>query len=413
MGIGAAELFAAGGYQVVMLARDREKAAQALVDVQGLARAESISERIEAGSYDADLEQAVAGAAIVFEALVEDLTLKRSFFELVDRHRAPDSVVATVSSGLSIAAMAQGRSESFRRHFLGIHLFNPPHVIAGTEVIPHAETEPAVVAQVVELLGKRLGRRLIVASDRPAFAGNRIAFKMLNEVAQLVPDYGVGFLDYLIGPYTGRAMAPLATIDLVGWDVHEAIVDNVYAATRDEAHPLFKLPPYVKAGIAQGRLGDKTPGHGGFYRRTEKGLEVLDTSSGKYHEAAAPKPIEFIERMKGLHRVGRYREALAVLKDAPGAEADLARRVLLGHVSYALNRVGEVAESNADIDTIMSHGFNWAPPSVLVDLMGAGASVELLRRYELKVPPIVERAAAEGRKLYAGSVLEVGRTFIG
>lgn len=413
MGIGAAELFAAGGYHVVMLARDREKAAQALVDVQGLARAESISEQIEVGAYDTDLQRAVAGAAIVFEALVEDLELKRSFFELVDRYRTADSIVATVSSGLSIAEMAQGRSESFRHHFLGIHLFNPPHVIVGTEVIPHGETQPAVVAEVVELLSKRLGRRLIVASDRPAFAGNRIAFKMLNEIAQLVPDYGVGFLDDLIGPYTGRAMAPLATIDLVGWDVHEAIVENVYASTRDEAHPLFKLPPYMKEGITQGRLGDKTPGHGGFYRRTEKGLEVLDTSSGKYHEAAAPKPIEFIERMKALHRVGRYRESFAVLKAAPGGEADLARRVMLGYVSYALSRVGEVAETNADIDTIMSHGFNWAPPSVLVDLLGATATVELLKRYDLKVPPIVERAAAGDKKLYAGSVLEVGRTFIG
>ena len=252
MGIGAAELFAAGGYHVVMLARDREKAAEALVDVQGLARAESISEQIEVGAYDTDLQRAVAGAEIVFEALAEDLALKRSFFELVDRYRAPDSIVATVSSGLSIAEMGQGRSESFRRHFLGIHLFNPPHVIVGTEVIPHAETEPAVVAKVAELLSKRLGRRLIVASDRPAFAGNRIAFKTLNEVAQLVPDYGVVYLDYLIGPYTGRAMAPLATIDLVGWDVHEAIVDNVYASTHDEAHPLFKLPPYMKEGIARG-----------------------------------------------------------------------------------------------------------------------------------------------------------------
>lgn len=413
MGIGAAELFAAGGYRVVMLARDREKAAQALVDVQGLARAEAISEQIEVGAYGTDLQRAVAGAAIIFEALAEDLDLKRSFFELVDRYRAPDSIVATVSSGLSITEMAQGRSESFRRHFLGIHLFNPPHVIVGTEVIPHAETEPAVVAKVADMLGKQLGRRLIVASDRPAFAGNRIAFKMLNEVAQLVPDYGVAYLDYLVGPYTGRAMAPLATIDLVGWDVHEAIVENVYAATRDEAHPLFKLPPYMKDGIAQGRLGDKTPAHGGFYRRTEKGVEVLDTSSGAYHEAAAPKPIEFIEQMKALHRVGRYGESLGVLKAAQGGEADLARRVLLGYVSYALNRVGEVAGSNGDVDTIMSFGFNWAPPSVLVDLLGAASTVELLERYELKVPPIVERAAAENKKLYAGSVLEVGRTFVG
>jgi hypothetical protein len=61
----------------------------------------------------------------------------------------------------------------------------------------------------------------------------------------------------------------------------------------------------------------------------------------------------------------------------------------------------------------MSYGFNWAPPSVLVDLIGARATVELLKRYELKVPPIVASAAAEDKKLYAGGVSDFGRTFVG
>jgi hypothetical protein len=78
-----------------------------------------------------------------------------------------------------------------------------------------------------------------------------------------------------------------------------------------------------------------------------------------------------------------------------------------------LNRVGEVADTNDDIDTIMSYGFYWSPPSVLVDLLGAGATVELLKRYELRVPPLVERAAAQGNKLYAGNILDFGRTFVG
>ena len=81
----------------------------------------------------------------MFESLAEDLPLKRQFFELVDKSRRPDTIVATGSSGLSIAEMARGRSDSFRRNFLGVHLFNPPHVIVGTEVIPGPDTDPAVV----------------------------------------------------------------------------------------------------------------------------------------------------------------------------------------------------------------------------------------------------------------------------
>src|SRR5262245_32811376 len=91
MGAGAAELFAAGGYQVVMLARERAKAEDVLVEVQSLARAEAISERIEVGDYATGLQGAVSGATIIFEALVEDLELKRTFFEQVDRYRAPNS----------------------------------------------------------------------------------------------------------------------------------------------------------------------------------------------------------------------------------------------------------------------------------------------------------------------------------
>ena len=86
------------------------------------------------------------------------------------------------------------------------------------------------------MLTKRLGRKVIVTKDMPAFVGNRVGFKVLNETAQLAAEHGVAYIDYLIGPHTGRAMAPLATVDLVGWDVHKAIVDNVHANCKDEAH---------------------------------------------------------------------------------------------------------------------------------------------------------------------------------
>lgn len=126
MGAGAGCVFAGGGYRVTMLARSRDKAAAGLVDVQNDARAEAIEERIALGTYDSDLARSVGEASIVFESLAEDLPLKKQFFELVDKYRRPDAIVATGSSGLSIAEMAKGRSDSFRRNFLGIHLFNPP-----------------------------------------------------------------------------------------------------------------------------------------------------------------------------------------------------------------------------------------------------------------------------------------------
>jgi 3-hydroxyacyl-CoA dehydrogenase len=407
-------MFAGGGCHVTMLARDLAKAREGLTDAQSLARAEAVADSVVPGTYEQDMDRAVAEATLIFETLAEDLPLKQQYFQRVDKHRRPDAIVATCSSGLSIAAMAQGRSDSFRRSFLGIHLFNPPHMITGTEVVPHDATDPAVTASVVESLRTRFGRKVIVARDRPAFAGNRIGFKVLNEAAQLAGEHGVAFIDYLVGPHTGRAMAPLATIDLVGWDVHKAIVDNIHAlCTTDEAHACFKLPAYVEKGIAEGHLGDKTPERGGFYRRDGKTVEVLHPGTGHYEALKAPARIDFVERMKSLNRVGRYRDAIATLATASGWEADLARQVVLGYAGYALNRVGEVAESAADVDTIMSFGFNWAPPTVLIDLLGAKDAIAMFQRYQLKVPPIVQQAAANGGKLYTGGLLDFGRTFVG
>ncbi len=414
MGSGAAAMFAGGGCHITMLARDPAKAREGLTDAQAVAKAEAVANNVTLGSYEGDLDRAVADATLIFETLAEDLTLKREFFHRVDHHRRPDSIVATCSSGLSIAEMARGRSESFRHNFLGIHLFNPPHMITGTEVVPHDGTNPAVTAKVVEMLRKRFRRKVIIARDRPAFAGNRIGFKVLNEAAQLAGEHGVAFIDYLVGPHTGRAMAPLATIDLVGWDVHKAIVDNIHALCEDdEAHACFKLPHWVEKGIAEGHLGDKTPERGGFYRRDGKAIEVLDPGTGRYEPFKAPAKIDFVERMKSLNRVGRYRDAMATLAAASGWEADLARQVVLGYAGYALNRVGEVADSAADVDTIMSYGFNWAPPTVIIDLLGARKSIEMFERYKLLVPPVVQQAASNGGKLYTGGILDYGRTFVG
>jgi len=92
-----------------------------------------------------------------------------------------------------------------------------------------------------------------------------------------------------------------------------------------------------------------------------------------------------------------------VFAETKGVEADLMRRVILGYVSYGLNRVGEVAESAADVDTIMSFGFNWTPPSVIVDLIGAkklsrcsAATISRYLRWWRKLPAMVVNCIEAG-----------------
>jgi 3-hydroxyacyl-CoA dehydrogenase len=406
MGAGSGEVFAAAGIETTFLARTRDKALEGQKRAEKLAKSSAISRFIRTGSYDEDLARAVAEADIVFEAVSEELALKRVFFEKVDKLRRPDAIVATVSSGLSIASMAAVGGESFARHFLGIHFFNPPNVIVGCELIPHAGTDPLVVGDVTELLRERLGRELVRTSDTPAFCGNRVGFKVLNECAQLADEHGAAYIDALVGPHTGRAMAPLATIDFVGWDVHQAIVDNVFANTHDEAHAAFALPASMKAKIAAGCLGDKTPDKGGFFKKADK--------SDKGGKGAAKVEVpEVAKRMKALHHVGRYREAFDVFAEASGADAELMRRVILGYVSYGLMRVGEVVQSVADVDRIMGFGFNWAPPGVLVDLIGARRTVALIEAARLPLPRALVDAAERNQRLFDATHVDVGRFFHG
>lgn len=411
MGSGSGAVFAAAGIPTVFLARTTEKAEAGRARAESMVKSTAISRFITTGNYDADLEKAVAGADLIFEAVSEDLDTKRTFFARVDRVRKADAIVATVSSGLSIAAMCAGQSDGFRRHFLGMHFFNPPTVIVGCELIPHAGTDPTVTAQARELMADPLGREVVETTDTPAFAGNRVGFKVLNEVAQLAEEHGVAFMDQLVGPHSGRAMPPLVTIDFVGWDVHKAIVDNLYANTKDEAHAAFKLPAYMQRGIDAGRLGNKTKA--GFFKKDGKAMFVLDAKSGDYRplaEVATPVPA-FVEQMKTSIRVGRYERAMDAFCTATGKEAELLRRIVLGYISYGLMRVGQVVQHARDVDRIMGFGFNWAPPSVLVDAIGARRTIALLEQAKLPVPRVVVDAAEKSVHLFDEPAVDRGRFF--
>ena len=394
MGAGAAALFAGGGCNVTLVARDEKKNEDATLTVRGIAKAERVTDGFQSVSYDT-MADALGEADLIFEAVAEDLELKKALFAKVDAARSDDSIVATVSSGLSIAGMSEGLSESFKRHFCGIHLFNPPHMMTGTEFIPSDSMDSDLALAIKETMEGRFGRAITTCADQPAFAGNRVGFKVLNEVAQLAEKHGVQYMDELVGPYTGRAMPPLATVDLVGWDVHQAIVDNVYELTNDEAHEKFKLPTYMADLVAKGHLGNKTPDQGGFARMSADGKrEQLDAASGTYKPLDPDLSFDFVNQVRDLNRRGKYAEGMATFMNADGADADIARAVILGYVSYGLNRVGpgEVVATYDEVDRIMCNGFNWAGPSSLADIIGLERTAKELERYSLPIPEILKSA---------------------
>ena len=414
MGYQSGALFAAAGMDVTFLARTPEKAEQGRDGAANAVRSQAIKARIQTGGYDA-LEKALADADIIFEAVAEDLQIKSGFLEQIDRARPSESIVATVSSGLSITELASKRSESFQRHFLGLHFFNPPQVIVGTELVAGEATDPALVDFLEAFCEHKLGRIIIRAHNVPGFAGNRIGFKVLNEAAQLAETHGPLLVDRLVGPYTGRSLPPLATIDLVGWDVHQAIVENVCAnAGADEAIALYQLPTYMKTAIGRGILGTKS-GAGFFRKNSSKALEVLDIASGEYRSAAAQSLPEtpFIEEIVALHRIGAYGEALSRFARAEGEHAALARKVIAGYISYAFHRVGECTDTITGIDLIMSAGFNWAPPSALVSVLGIETTLEMLQQADVPIPESLVQMRERGQAaVFDDHRLAIGKYFV-
>jgi 3-hydroxyacyl-CoA dehydrogenase len=414
MGYGSAALFTQAVPHVTFLARSKAKAEEGLAAAIKQVRSPTVASRAETGDYESDLEVAVGKADLVFEALTEDFDIKKEIFDRVEKARRGDAIVATVTSGLSINALCKGRSESFRKHFLGLHFFNPPNVITGTELVAGDDTD-ADLLDFVELFSRvRLGREMIRTADTPAFAGNRVGFKVLNEAAQLAEQLGPVLVDRLIGPYTGRALTPLATIDLVGWDIHRAIVDNVFDNTNDEAHATLELPGYMAKLMDKGVLGDKTGA--GFFKRDGKARLALDIASGDYKpvEEIALPGLDYIDEVAHLYRQGRYEEGIQVFLAAEGDEADIARKVIAGYISYAFHRAGEVTKTITGIDLIMGAGFNWAPPSVLVDTMGAESAVRMIEEAGLLVPEIIAKAAASGepRRFFDHPAINIGKYFV-
>lgn len=376
------------GIKVYFLSRFLENAKTGLKRAMDQARSEIISRHIECGDYDHVLKSALQDADLVIESVSEDIEIKKKIYRLVERYRRPETIVCSTTSSLLLTALAEGQSESFRKHFMSTHFYNPPGKMLACEICGTDGTNPEVYDFMKDWLRNVLGRKIIEVKNTPGFAGNRIAFVLFNRITTLAEEYGVEVLDYLIGPYTGRLMAPLATIDLVGLDIHKAIIQSLRENTHDEMHESLVIPEYINKMIKQGLLGNKT--RGGFYKKLEGSNRVLiDPETLEYISQIKPH-VAFVEKAKQLIHLGMYQEAFDVIKKARGTEAEIVKDILCTYISYSYSRVGEVMTNDCGIngiDKVMSAGFNWAPPSTIVNMFGGKDEVqELLDKQGLVVP---------------------------
>lgn len=376
MGAGSASIVAAfGGARVHMLARTLDKAREGIEKAVGSVRSGVIGDRMVPGTYDDDLEKAVSQSDWVFECVAESYEIKEPINKRIAAARTPGTLISTVSSGLSIARLASHFDEDGQKHYYGTHFFNPPYKLVLCELVTHPGNDVATTKALTEYLSKTLLRYVVVTNDTPAFAGNRIGFQLMNEVAILAEKYqekgGIHLMDSLLAAYTGRAMSPLATVDLVGLDVHKAIVDNIYENTKDSAHETFKMPAYFQKLIDDGALGNKA-GKGLYLRgKTSDGKrtkQVYNPVKGAYEDL--PKiEIPFKAEAQQAIQNSDYKGAIEIFKTAQGFEANLLRYLIARYITYSLELIPEVTDL-AGVDGAMGFGFSWLPPGAWIDLLG-------------------------------------------
>src|SRR6476660_2075297 len=235
---------------------------------------------VSVGNFDDDLPK-LKDCDLVVEAVVENLEIKRSLYERVDQHRKPGSIVASNTSGIPIHLLAEGRSDDFKQHFLGVHFFNPPRYLHLVEIIRTEWTKPEVSCFMYGFLDQRLGKGVVPAKDRPNFIANRVGtFGMMATVHEMIE---MGFTPTEIDQITGKAIghassATFRTSDLVGLDVLVHVNKNLYPAIPDdEDRETFQIPDVINQMLERKLLGDKTKG--GFYKKTknaEGNTEILE-----------------------------------------------------------------------------------------------------------------------------------------
>jgi 3-hydroxyacyl-CoA dehydrogenase len=265
MGAQVAAHLANGGVETLLLDVTREAARDGLERARGLRPdpffTPSTHTLIRTGGFDEDLG-AVSESDWIIEAVVERLDVKQSLFERLEPHRRASAIVSSNTSGIPISALAAGRSEGFRRHFLGTHFFNPPRYLRLLEVIPTPDTDPAVVDTIAAFAERRLGKGVVIAKDTPNFIGNHLGLYGLMLVfhALATGEFTVEEIDAITGPAIGRPKsATFRTMDIAGLDVLAHVARNLSerletAADRD----MFAVPPLVQEMIARGWLGAKS-----------------------------------------------------------------------------------------------------------------------------------------------------------
>ena len=363
------------------------------------------AQRIRLGNFEDDFDR-IAAADWVVEAIIERLEPKQELMVRVEKTARPDAMISSNTSGIPLSAIAEGRSAEFRRRFLGTHFFNPPRYLKLVELIPLADTDPAVTERMRAFVEDVLGKGPVVAKDTPNFIANRLGSfaGMYDPRYAFDHGYSIEEVDALTGPLLGRPRtATFRLMDQVGLDVAVGVARNLYdLVPDDESREDLRVPEQLDRMLEAGRLGLKTGA--GFYRRDRRDgetvFDVIDVDTLEYRPSKRPD-LPIVPAARQQADLG---ERLRLLLDRAGEDrgARYVRDTLLPSLGYAARRVPEIAGSLVEVDHAMEWGFGHeAGPFRTWDLIGVARVVEELDRLGIAVAGWVRDFLAAGnQRLY-------------
>ena len=347
------------------------------------------AERITTGNLDDDLEL-IKSCDWVIEVIIEKLEIKQQLFAKIEPFLKPDAVISSNTSGIPIHFMTEGRSENFKKQFLGTHFFNPPRYLRLLEIIPSQFTDPDIVNFMMEFGNKHLGKQTVLCKDTPAFIANRIGVYAMAKIFQLTEELNIPILeaDKLTGPAIGRPKTGTFRLgDLVGHDTAAKVIEGIRQnCPQDEQANTFVIPPYFRFLLDNKFYGNKSGK--GFYQKTDqkddKGRPVVLALNLKTltYEIPASSKYPSLELSKQIDALGQRLKAVIKLEDE-GAE--LIKRSFAGLFAYASNRIPEIADSIFSVDNALKAGFGWdMGPFEYWDAIGFEEGLALIEKYQEK-----------------------------
>jgi len=340
---------------------------------------------VKVGNLDDDFN-VIGKTDWVIEAIIENLDIKRSLMTRIDAIRQPHTIVSTNTSGIPVAAIAEGLSLEFRQHFLGTHFFNPPRYLKLLEIIPTGDTLPEVVKFINHFGEYRLGKGIVPAKDTPNFIGNRIFAGWISFQLDYIlkNGYTVAEVDAITGPPIGHPKtATFRLIDLIGLDVWDHVARNLIPLIPEDELALKymtsdRVVNLLSKMVENGWFGNKT--RQGFYKQVKengsKRFLSLNLESFEYDEPSKPR-FESIGKYKNENDLGKRLQGLIQYDDRAG---HLVKAFTYQSLQYSSHRIPEIADTPEPIDHAMCWGFGHeAGPFEIWDMLGVAGTVEAMK----------------------------------